>query len=324
MTRLAYRQPAHWAVGFELSRREGIGETGGLGVRGNRGLRICALGAMLAGAYRIGRRRREASHPPVDIDLPALEQAQVLERERMAREAIEHANADVESLIYTVSHDLKSPLITVLGYIDLLHADGVELPDDAAHYIERIEAGAQYMQELINDLLLLSRIGRMEMNNEDVELAVIVAEVLDELEVRPPRASINVGPLPVVTMSPVRARQLLGNLIENALIHSGRDDVIVEVGAETTPDGGARLWVADDGCGVRADERERAFGVFERLGERPAGEGGTGVGLTVCRKIMTHVGGAISLADVPVGTTAEVVFPAPIVAWRTSEVGVGR
>jgi signal transduction histidine kinase len=293
-------------------------------VRGKRGLQLCAFGALVAGAYRAGRRTGEASSPSADIDLPALEDAQVRERERMAREAIEQANADVESLIYTVSHDLKSPLITVLGYIDLLRADGVELPDEAVHYIERMEAGALYMQELINDLLLLSRIGRMEMNSEDVDLASLVAEVLEDLQSRSRQASISVGSLPVVTMSPVRARQLLANLIDNALIHSGRDDVIVEVGAEPTAEGGARLWVADDGCGIQANERDRAFGVFERLGERPAGEGGTGVGLTVCRKIMQHVGGTISLADVPVGTTAEVVFPAHIVAWRSTEVGATR
>jgi len=223
-------------------------------------LQLCAVGALVAGAYRAGRRTGEASSPSVDIDLPALEDAQV--RERMAREAIEQANADVESLIYTVSHDLKSPLITVLGYIDLLRADGIELPEDAVHYIERMEAGALYMQELINDLLLLSRIGRMEMNSEEVDLASLVAEVLEDLQSRSRQASISVGPLPVVTMSPVRARQLLANLIDNALIHSGRDDVIVEVGAEPTADGGARLWVADDGCGIQADERDRARLVF--------------------------------------------------------------
>jgi len=84
-------------------------------VRGKRGLQLCAFGALVAGVYRAGRRTGEASSPSVDVDLPTLEDAQVRERERMAREAIEQANADVESLIYTVSHDLKSPLITVLG-----------------------------------------------------------------------------------------------------------------------------------------------------------------------------------------------------------------
>ena len=293
-------------------------------MRGIRGLRIAAVGALLAAAYRFGRRSAEASGLPVDIDLPALEQAQVLERERAARAAIEQANADIESLIYTVSHDLKSPLITVLGYIDLLRTDGVEFPGETGHYLERIEAGAQYMQELINDLLLLSRIGRMEMSPEEIDLAGVVAEVLEEQQPRAPHASISVGPLPVVTMSPVRARQMLGNLIENALIHSGREDVIVEVGGEPTTDNGARLWVADDGCGIPADEREKAFAVFARLGERPAGEGGTGIGLTVCRKIVENVGGTVSLIDVPVGTTAEVVLPASIVAWRRTEVGAGR
>ena len=290
-------------------------------------LQVGAVATLVALAFRLGRRQQQQNERPtprIDDGAVSLERTRLDERERIAREAIERANADMESLIYTVSHDLKSPLITVLGYIDLLRTDNTDLPEEAALYIERMEAAAQYMQELINDLLLLSRIGRQEMNAEDVDLPAVVAEVLDELQSRAPKASVSVGPLPVVTMSPVRARQLLANLVDNALTHSGREDVIVEVAAEPTPDGGARLWVADDGRGVPSGERERAFGIFERLGDGPAGEGGTGVGLAACRKIVEHLGGTVTLTDVPVGTTAEIVFPADIVAWRPTEVGASQ
>ena len=224
----------------------------------------------------------------------------------------------MESLLYTVSHDLKSPLLTVLGYIDLLRAEPVELAGEAARHVERIEASSLYMQQLINDLLMLSRIGRMEARAEDVEVADLAREVADELRAQSPGATVEVGTLPAVTMSPVRARQLLTNLIGNAMNHAGRHDVTVDVGAKRLPDGGALLWIADDGRGVPAQHRERVFGVFERLDERPAGEAGTGIGLAVCRKIVNQLDGTMRLADVPLGATVEIVLPGRVTGWRPS------
>jgi len=90
---------------------------------------------------------------------------------------------------------------------------------------------------------------------------------------RRPTAYGGVGLLPSVTMSPVRARQLLTNLIDNCVAHSGREDMAIEVGAQVCADGGARLWVADDGRGGLPEHRERVFGVFERFEDRGAGEG---------------------------------------------------
>jgi signal transduction histidine kinase len=106
--------------------------------------------------------------------------------------------------------------------------------------------------------------------------------------------------------------------------HSGRADVAVEVSAQTRPDGGARLWVADDGRGVPAEHRERVFGVFERFDDRGAGEGGTGIGLAVCRKIVETVGGTVRLADVQRGARVEIVLPARVVRWQTAPVGAVR
>jgi signal transduction histidine kinase len=235
----------------------------------------------------------------------------------------ERSNTEAERLLYTVSHELKSPLVTVLGYIDLLRSDSVELTPDSAHYVDRMEASALYMHQLINDLLLLSRIGRMDGNPDDVDLRVVAFELRDELQPAHPAATVEVGSLPVVHMSPVRARQLLSCVLENALTHAGKDDVRVDVGAERTDDGGASLWVVDDGRGVAARDREQAFGVFERLDERPAGEGGTGIGLAVCRRIVEHLGGTISLADVPVGATVEIVLPPAVVRWQPAAVRAG-
>jgi len=253
-----------------------------------------------------------------------LERTESLANDRATRAAVEQAHAEMESLLYTVSHDLKSPLLTVLGYIDLLRAEGVVIDGKAGHSMERIEASALYMQHLINDLLELSRIGRHEAKSEDVDLAVLVADVAEELGSRSSSAYVGMGLLPVVTISPVRARQLVTNLLDNAVLHGGRPDVTIEVGSQQRPDGGARLWVADNGRGVAPEHREKAFGVFERFDDRPPGDSGTGIGLAACRKIVEHVGGTMYLADVERGTRVEIMLPAAVVRWQPAPAAVAR
>jgi signal transduction histidine kinase len=257
------------------------------------------------------------------IDM-ALERVESLRNDRMARDEVEQARAEMESLLYTVSHDLKSPLLTVLGYIDLLRNEGSVPEGQATQFIERMEGSALYMQHLISDLLELSRIGRREATAENVDLAAVVAEVGDEMRARHPTAYIGIGLLPVVMMSPVRARQLITNLLDNAVVHSGRSDVTIEVGAQRRPDGAARVWVVDDGQGVAPEHHERVFGVFERLDARAPGDMGTGIGLAACRKIVEHVGGSIQLAEVQRGTRVEFLLPAEVVRWQPSPVAVGR
>ena len=257
------------------------------------------------------------------IDM-ALERAESLRNDRAAREAVEHAHAEMESLLYTVSHDLKSPLLALLGYIDLLRSEGSLPEGQPRHFVNRMEASALYMQQLINDLLELSRIGRHEASAEDVDLMALVADVADELRSRHPSMYVGVGLLPVVTMSAVRARQLVTNLLDNTAVHGRRPDVTVEVGSQRRPDGSARLWIADDGRGVPPEHRERVFGVFELFDDRSAGDAGTGIGLAACRKIVEQLGGSIRLADVPKGTCIEIVLPAGVVWWQPSAVAAGR
>jgi signal transduction histidine kinase len=256
------------------------------------------------------------------IDM-ALERTASLQVDRAAREDVEQAHAEMESLLYTVSHDLKSPLLTVLGYIDLLRTEGSVPEGQAGQFMDRMEASALYMQQLINDLLELSRIGRRDAAAEAVDLADIVADVADELRTRAPSMYVGIGLLPVVTMSPVRARQLMTNLLDNAVVHSGRADVTIEVGAQRRQDGAARIWVADDGQGVPCEHRERVFGVFERCDARPSGDAGTGIGLAACRKIVEQLGGSIRLLEAQRGTRVEIVLPAESVRWQPSSVAVG-
>jgi signal transduction histidine kinase len=110
-------------------------------------------------------------------------------------------------------------------------------------------------------------------------------------------------------MNPVRARQLLTNLVENAVRHGGRDDIRVRSGAEPGPSGYAVVTVSDDGVGIPEEHRERIFGIFERLGTTGASGGGTGIGLAICHRIVESFGGGIRAREADEGAIIEVTLP---------------
>jgi signal transduction histidine kinase len=247
-----------------------------------------------------------------------LHRVRLLAGERAARQELEETNAELESFVYSASHDLKSPLIAMLSYLDLLQEEhGDELGEEASWYVQRMRTNGRYMEALIQDLLELSRVGRVETEAERVPLGRTVAEVAAEVRTQHPAMHLEVGPLPTVWMNGTRARQLVANLLENAAKHAGEGPVHVEVRAASAPDGAVVLTVVDDGPGIPARYRERVFGVFERL---TVDEGsGTGIGLAVCRKIVETVGGRIWLADRDRGAEFRVWFPPHVVLERPSQ-----
>jgi len=234
--------------------------------------------------------------------------ADAFSRERLARVGVERANQELESFVYTVSHDLNSPLIAVLGYIDLFESDfGTTLPDEAKFYLERIKASSAYMQSLIKSLLELSRVGRAETEATDVKLALLIDEITNELRARYPEVAVEVDDdLPGIHMNPLRARQLFANLMQNAVKYAKRRDVHIRVGARSDGDGLVTVSVADNGPGIAEEHRERVFGVFERLDNT---EEGTGIGLAVCKRIVEMTGGRIWIADSQSGTDIRISVP---------------
>ena len=245
------------------------------------------------------------------------ERAEALEQQRAARAEAEAANQELEAFVYSASHDLKSPLIAMLGYLGVLDDEyRDQLDDQLAWYLERMKANGTYMEALINDLLELSRVGRAETDLHPVALGEVAVRVAEEVAARHPAADIRVGALPVVWFNEVRARQLLTNLVENACRYAGREDVRVDV---RTVDGGrgeVRLVVSDNGVGIPEEYRERIFGVFERLA--PDDDGGTGIGLAICAKIAAAAGGSIAVADTN-GGGASFVITLPAAARIESE-----
>lgn len=229
------------------------------------------------------------------VDL-ALGRVHLSERERIARYETEQTNAELEALLYGISHDLRTPLVALTGYVDILSEDPAT--EDQPYILERIRANTEYMDALIRDLLELSRIGRIDERTEDVDLGRLAKELAAEIERANPGAEVRVGDLPVARLPAIRARQLLTNLLQNAVRHAGRPDLTIQI-RSVEEDGETVISVSDDGVGIPIEHRDRVFGIFERLQGRDERTGGTGVGLSMCRKIVEGAGGRIWVEEGP-------------------------
>ena len=234
-------------------------------------------------------------------------------REHLIRE-LEQKNAELERFTYTVSHDLKSPLITIQGFASMIEDDAqkgdtVQLKKD----INRIMSAADTMQELLADVLELSRIGRVVSPPEKIPFGTIAHEAVDllagtlaELGVK-----IDIAPaLPIVRVDHARIREVMVNLLENAVKFMGNQQKPeIRIGMET---GGAEpvFFVWDNGIGIDPRYLERIFNLFERL---DTSAHGTGIGLPIVRRIIEVHGGKIwAESEGPgKGTTFRFTLPGP-------------
>ncbi|MCB9604387.1 MAG: PAS domain S-box protein [Sandaracinus sp.] len=223
----------------------------------------------------------------VSFDVSELARAR-LERERFVRE-LEAKNTELERFNYTVSHDLKTPLVTIQGFVDLLARDLAEGEHGrVTRDLEHIAKASARMQALLDDLLELSRAGRIA-RPATISFAEVVSEALAQLEgrLRASGATVKVATdLPKVYADRTRLLQVVQNLIENAFKHSGVDAPIVDVGRR---EDGA-FFVRDYGLGIAPRHQDRIFGLFERLDARAEG---TGVGLALARRVIEAHGGRL-------------------------------
>jgi signal transduction histidine kinase len=203
-------------------------------------------------------------------------------------------NRELEQFTYTVSHDLKSPLITIKNFLGMLAQDVADGNVSRANDdMLRIGNAADRMDELLRDLLDLSRVGRRMNQPEEVALAELVEEVLELLggSLRERRVQLDVSPaLPAVFCDRLRLRQVLQNLVENAVKHMGdRPDARIEIDARRV-DNDVLCRVRDNGIGIDPRYREKIFGLFEKLDQQTDG---TGIGLALARRIVEIHGGRI-------------------------------
>ena len=218
-----------------------------------------------------------------------------------SRAELERSNAELANFASIASHDLSQPLQHVYGFAQLLQEGGLD-EERAADYIDRIVAGGERMRALIEDLLTYSRLTSEARPFEPVDLADVVQEVLDlyEENIVSSGARVEVGSMPTVVADRVQMSQLFQNLVGNALTYVAEDiSPVITMSADRT-DGAWQLAVADNGIGIRPEDRESAFAMFRRL--VPADDyPGTGIGLAVCARITERHGGRIWIEDNPGG-----------------------
>jgi hypothetical protein len=217
-----------------------------------------------------------------------------LERQVRQRTAeLEIANKELEAFSYSVSHDLHAPLRHIIGFCEMVDVSArALLPEKDRTHFNRIIGIAQKMSRLIDDLLDFSRKGRSEMRRSQVNLQELLEKVLQELqpEVEGRQILWQKGPLPEVQADFSLLRQVLSNLLMNAIKYSRpRHPAVIEIGAVTHPEE-IEIFVRDNGVGFDMAYADKLFGVFERLHSAEEFEG-TGIGLANVRRIIARHGG---------------------------------
>ncbi|HEY0076246.1 MAG TPA: GAF domain-containing sensor histidine kinase [Abditibacteriaceae bacterium] len=210
---------------------------------------------------------------------------------------LQEKNRELEEFVYTVSHDLKAPLISIQGYLKAMNKDfAAELPKDAGFYIERIHKNAAQLESLIGDLIELSRIGRVRENWEEANTYELAREAATELTLQAQAKAVQIeiaSDLPVLFCEKKRLRQVFLNLLENAIKYSdpAKPVRLIEVKCIEEPG----LWgfaVSDNGLGIAPEYLEKAFGIFQRVGQNTLDDiSGSGIGLATVRRTVEAHGG---------------------------------
>jgi PAS domain S-box-containing protein len=211
--------------------------------------------------------------------------------------SLNHALAQMEEFSYSVSHDLRSPARAMQAYATAVLDDYGHLLDSVAQgYLRKIIRSSARMDKLVVDLLAYSRIARIEMEIQETELEPLIQDIMQQYpELQPPRSRIVIrSPLPRVMAHEASITQVLSNLLSNAVKFVAPGTTAqVEIKAE--PAGGkVRIWITDNGIGIKPEHQLRLFGMFER-GNADARYEGTGIGLAIVRKAIERMNGTVGV-----------------------------
>jgi light-regulated signal transduction histidine kinase (bacteriophytochrome) len=216
------------------------------------------------------------------------------QKAQAANEQLHIANKELEAFSYSVSHDLRAPLRHIQGYVEMLTREiQGSLTDKGRRYLKTIADAGREMGELIDDLLAFSRMGRAEMVEHEVDLTPVVEEVRRglELSLKGREITWKIMPLPRVRGDSAMLRQVLANLLNNAVKYSrNRPAAEIEVGCAGEEEGRTVFYVRDNGAGFDMKYADKLFGVFQRLHRAEEFEG-TGIGLASVRRIVARHGG---------------------------------
>jgi PAS domain S-box-containing protein len=244
------------------------------------------------------RKRAENEILQLNIDL----------EERVERRTadLEAANKELEAFSYSVSHDLRAPLRAVDGFSQAVLEDyGAKLPEEGRRYLQTIREGAQRMGVLIDDLLTFSRLSRLPLHKQAVNMSRMVRQTFEELspEKQGRKVDMNIGELATVHGDPALLKQVWVNLLSNALKYTRkRETAVIGIGCKHQ-NGADVYFVSDNGTGFDMQYAHKLFGVFQRLHRADEFEG-TGVGLAIVQRVVHRHGGRVwAEAEVDRGAT---------------------
>ncbi len=228
---------------------------------------------------------------------------------RLARE-LERSNRELDQFAYVASHDLKAPLRGIANLTEWIGEDlGEALSGESAEHMELLKGRVHRMEALIDGILTYSRAGREREDAGPVDLHALVEETV-ELASPPEGTTVSVaGNLPVIETERVPLQQVLLNLIGNAIKYNRRPGAVVEVVGAAADAGFVRISVRDNGPGIPAEYHDRIWQIFQTLAARDKVEG-TGIGLSVVRKLVERRGGRAWLESEPGdGSTFHFTWP---------------
>lgn len=214
------------------------------------------------------------------------------------------SNQELDDFAYIASHDLKEPLRGIHNYATFLIEDYHDKIDTEGqsklHTLKRL---TQRLETLLDSLLEFSRVGRVDLAIGDTDLGVVLAEVVDSLRITLQEKTIDVRiprPLPTVQCDRVRVAEVFRNLITNAMKYNDKAEKWVEIGFDRGSNGAGPpvCFVRDNGIGMREKHFESVFRIFKRLHGRDKFGGGTGVGLTIVKKIVERHGGRVWIESI--------------------------
>jgi signal transduction histidine kinase len=266
--------------------------------------------AVLLWLINNSRRRERVTLQRINAELEQRVSERTRELERRTQE-LERFNNELDQFTYVASHDLQEPVRNLVSYSTLLKEDlGGELSEDATEDLFYITSAASRMQQLVQDLLALSRAGRAAVKTEPVDLNDCVNHALDALRIciDETEAEVILTPLPTVLGDATLLTQLYQNLLGNALKFVGEERPVIHLTVEREDD----MWilgVRDNGIGLAPEYAEQIFKPFKRL-HGMADYAGTGIGLSICQKAAERHGGRIWVESEP-GQGAHFRFTLP-------------
>ena len=207
---------------------------------------------------------------------------------------LEKRNQELDQFAYVTSHDLKAPLRAIANLSEWIEEDLADkLDEESRRNMNLLRSRVHRLENLINGLLNYSRVGRVKSEPEPVDVAAMVAEIIDSLPI-PEGLQIEIqGELPTFVTQLIPLQQVFNNLISNAIKHSDRDDAQIIISAQEL-DSHYEFAVSDNGCGIDPQFHDRIFTIFQTLESRDQKES-TGIGLAIVKKAIENQGGKISV-----------------------------